>query len=414
MDTELLRSLGLALLLGLLVGLQREWDKHPLAGIRTFTLITLLGAVSALLAQQFGGWIIAASVLALSGMLIMGNWMHESGNGDAPVGQTTEAAALVMFFVGSLLVSGHTLPAVVVGGLTAVLLHLKDRMHSMVGKLSTRDVRAIFQFVLIGLVILPLLPDKTYGPYDVLNPFRIWLMVVLIVGISLAGYVAYRTIGVRGGTVLGGVLGGLISSTATTVSYARQSAGNPKAAGTAAVVIVIASTIVLVRIGIEIAAVARGLLAELVPPFAVMLVVMVAISGFLYLRMQKEDTEAPEHDNPSQLKPAIIFGALYAFILLLVAFVKDHFGDAAIYGAALISGLTDVDALTLSIAELYNQERLDSGTSWRAIMVAHLSNVAFKAGAAGVLGGRKLFAVIAPAFGLTIAAGLAIIFLWPG
>lgn len=413
MEAEIFKPLGIALGLGLLVGLQREWDKHPLAGIRTFTLITLLGAIAALLARDFGGWIVAAALLGLAGLLITGNWMAENGQHDAPVGQTTETAALVMFCVGAMLVAGHTIPAVVLGGTTAVLLHLKDRMETLVGSLSASDVRAIFQFVLIAMVILPLLPNQTYGPYDVLNPFKIWLMVVLIVGISLSAYVAYRIVGVRAGSILGGILGGLISSTATTVSYARQSKGHPKAVGTASLVIVIASTIVLIRVAIEIAAVARGLLPQLVPPFAVLFMLMAAISAWLYFRMQQSALKPTEHSNPSQLKPAIVFGVLYALVLLLVAFVRDHFGDNAIYVAALISGLTDVDALTLSVAELFNQERVEGDTAWRAILLATLSNLAFKAGAAGVLGGAALFQIVGPAFGVTIVAGLAVIFLWP-
>jgi uncharacterized membrane protein (DUF4010 family) len=339
--------------------------------------------------------------------------MTETGDEHSPPGQTTEVAALVMFSVGAMLTSGHTIPAVVLGGATAVLLHLKERLGSAIDKLSTTDVRAIFQFVLIALVILPLLPDETYGPYDVLNPYKIWLMVVLIVAISLSGYLTYRMMGVRAGTIIGGVLGGLISSTATTVSYARQSANNPKAVGTAALVIVIASTVVMVRVVIEVTAVASGLLPKLVPPFAVVFVFMVATCVFLYFRMQQTQTEAPNHSNPSQLKPALIFGALYALVLLLVAFVEDRFGGAAIYVAATISGLTDVDALTLSVSELFAQERLEDDTAWRAILVATLSNLAFKAGAAGVLGGKKLFLVVGAAFGATIALGIGVILLWP-
>ena len=413
MDQEIFEALGIASLLGLLVGLQREWDRHPLAGIRTFTLITLFGSISALLAQEYGGWIIAASLVAVAGLLITGNWMAENGAEESPSGQTTEIAALVMFGVGAMLVSGFTLPAVVLGGATAVLLHMKDRLQTAIGQLSVTDVRAIFQFVLIALVILPILPNRTYGPFDVLNPYKIWLMVVLIVAISLSGYLAYRMIGVRGGTILGGILGGLISSTATTVSYARQASGNPKAAGTASLVIVIASTIVMVRVGIEVAAVARDMLASLVPPFAVVLVFLVVISGFLYLRMQQAETEPPSHSNPSQMKPAIVFGALYALVLFVVAFFNEQFGSQAIYVAATISGLTDVDALTLSVAELFNQQRVSDGTAWRAILIATMSNLAFKAGAAGVLGGRKLFAIIGPAFAATILLGIAIVVFWP-
>jgi uncharacterized membrane protein (DUF4010 family) len=185
----------------------------------------------------------------------------------------------VMFGVGAMLIASHTIPAVVLGGATAVLLHMKHPMERFVGSLNAADVRATFQFVLLAMVILPLLPHETYGPYDVLSPFKIWLMVVLIVGISLSAYVAYRIVGVRAGSILGGIFGGLISSTATTVSYARQCKSNPKLVGTASLVIVIASTIVLVRVAIEIAAVARGLLPELLPPFIALFVLMVAISG---------------------------------------------------------------------------------------------------------------------------------------
>src|SRR5688572_6917475 len=164
---DIFKPLGIALGLGLLVGLQREWDKHPLAGIRTFTLITLLGAVTALLARDFGGWIIAAGLLGLAGLLITGNWMTEDGADEAAAGQTTEVAALVMFGVGAMLIAGHTIPAVVLGGATAVLLHMKHPMERFVGSLNAADVRATFQFVLLAMVILPLLPHETYGPYDV-------------------------------------------------------------------------------------------------------------------------------------------------------------------------------------------------------------------------------------------------------
>lgn len=413
LEIEVFQSLGIALMLGLLVGLQREWDKHPLAGIRTFPLITLLGAISALLAEHYGGWVLASSLLAVAASLITGNWMHESGNEDAPPGQTTEVAALVMFGVGALLVAGYTLPAVVLGGATAVLLHMKNRLHAAIGKLSADDVRAIFQFTLIALVILPLLPNQTYGPFDVLNPYKIWLMVVLIVAISMSGYLAYRTLGARGGTILGGLLGGLISSTATTVSYARQSAVHPQARGAAALAIVIASTIVLIRIGIEVAVVSRGLLGVLMPPMLVVALFLVSVSAFLFFRMRQADAELPTHTNPSQMKPALIFGGLYAVVLLLIAFVDDRFGSDAIYVAAVISGLTDVDALTLSVAELVNQQRVVDDTAWRAIFIGMLSNLAFKAGIAGVLGGRKLFVVVGSIFAATIGLGVLIVLVWP-
>ena len=163
MEESVIKPLGVALALGLLVGLQREWDRHPLAGIRTFALITLLGAVASLLARDFGGWVLAAGLLGVTGMLVTGNWMIERGKPDAPAGQTTEIAALVMFGVGAMLMAGYTMPGIVLGGATAVLLHMKDRLQWFVGRISADDARAIFQFVLIAIVILPLLPNQTYG-----------------------------------------------------------------------------------------------------------------------------------------------------------------------------------------------------------------------------------------------------------
>lgn len=415
MEAEAYKALGIALGLGLLVGLQREWDdQHRLAGIRTFALITLLGAITALLARSYGGWVVAAGVVALAGLLITGNWLLLQRNDpEATGGQTTEVAALVMYGVGALLVAGFTMPAVVLGGATAVLLHSKSRFERFIDNMSDTDARAVFQFVLLALVILPLVPNRAYGPYAVLNPFKVWLMVVLIVGISLVAYVAYRIVGARAGAILGGVFGGLISSTATTVSYARQCRGNDTAVPAASLVIVVASTVVLVRVAIEIAAVARELLPAVLLPFGIVFALMTAISVALYLRLHRTHADVPLHGNPSQLKAAIVFGALYAGILLLVAFVGDRFGDRAIYLAALISGLTDVDALTLSVAELYNQERVPRELAWRAILLATLSNLAFKAGAAGMLGGMGLFRIVGPAFAATIAAGLGVIFLWP-
>jgi uncharacterized membrane protein (DUF4010 family) len=186
-----------------------------IAGIRTFALITLFGAVSAHLGQAFGGWVVAA------GFVVSRNFARMA-KGEADPGQTTEFTAVLMYGVGAWVVVGSMAVAAVLGGTVAVLLHLKEPLHRFMGRMGERDLRAIMQFVLIALVILPILPDRMFGPYDVLNPHQIWWMVVLIVGLSLAGYVAFKLVGANAGAVLSGVLGGVISSTATTVTYSRR------------------------------------------------------------------------------------------------------------------------------------------------------------------------------------------------
>jgi uncharacterized membrane protein (DUF4010 family) len=267
--------------------------------------------------------------------------------------------------------------------------------------------------VLIGLVILPILPDETFGPYEVLNPYRIWRMVVLIVGISLCAYVIQRILGSRSGAILGGLLGGLISSTATTVSYARRTAGKPDSVWIAALVIMLASTVVNARALFEISVVAPQLLSHVVPPLAILALGMSMLSVVLYFRSRGVPIEESTNENPAQLKTAIFFGLLYAVILFVVAAVRDLFGDRALYAVAVVSGLTDMDAITLSTAEMFREQRIDGSTSWRIILIAMLANLAFKGAAVAILGSRKLTWLIALVFGITIAIGVALLLFWP-
>jgi uncharacterized membrane protein (DUF4010 family) len=221
MDFLFIQQVGLSLGLGLLVGLQREWGPSHLAGIRTFALITVFGTLCARLSEEFGGWILAAGLIGLSAIIIAGGIARFKSEDFVP-GLTTATAALLMYAVGALSVIQMS-AAAKVGGATAVLLHWKRQMHSIVQRFSEQDLRAIIQLVLVALVILPLLPDRIYGPYDVINPFHIWLIVVLIVGISVAGYIVSRFLSGAEGSLVAGILGGIISSTATAVSYSRQS-----------------------------------------------------------------------------------------------------------------------------------------------------------------------------------------------
>lgn len=418
MDFGIFEPLAIALGLGLLVGSQRERDEEHrrIAGVRTFALITLVGAVCGILAADHGGWAIAAGLLGITALFVLGNLLRVQGEGARPghFGLTTEVAGLLMFGVGAMLTSGIEGPAVALAGVAAVLLQWKAKLHGLISAIGEREFAAMMQFVLVALVILPVVPDQTMGPYDVLNPYTLWLMVTLIVGISLAAYLAYRVLGVRGGSLAGGVLGGLISSTATTVSYARQCAGNPAAAPAAALVVLIASTIVYVRVGIELGAVAPELLRQGVLPLAVMMAFMAVLCVGLLAKIDSRHMQPPNLENPAQIRTAVVFGILYAVILVLVTAVREEFGqDAAIYGVAVISGLTDVDALTLSTAELFSQQRLSGDTAWRAILIATLSNLAFKIAATAVLGGRRLAAYALATMGTSIVFGVGLVLLWP-
>ena len=413
MESNVFIQLGVSLLLGLLVGLQRERTEPAVAGIRTFPLITVFGTLCAWLATEHGGWVIAAGLMALAALLVVANLVRLK-SGDIDPGLTTEIAALLLFGVGACVVIGQMAVAVALGGVIALLLQLKKPMHQFVAAIGETDIKAIMQFVLVTLVILPVLPNRTFGPYAVLNPFKIWLFVVLIVGVSLCGYLIFKVVGHKAGTWLGGVLGGVISSTATTVSYARRSADAPGGANLAALVIMIASTILYVRVLILIGAVASKSFLQIAPPLAVMFVACAIIAGLASRLAGKHTSKMPPPENPAELKSALVFGALYAVIIFAAAAARDRFGASGLYTVAVLSGLTDMDAITLSTAQLANSGQLAADVAWRAILIASMSNFLFKAGIVAVLGDRQLFWRVATMFGLALLAGGAVLWLWPG
>ena len=265
LDLIVLQQLAVSFGLGLLLGLQRERSESSIGGIRTFPLIALFGTVCALLGKISAAGLVAAGLLALVAIVVYSNFAKIK-SGEIDPGMTTEVAALLLYGLGAYLVVGSMVVAVVVGGAMAVLLQFKKPLHALAGAIGERDMKAIMQFVLLSLVILPVLPHQDFGPYGVWNPFQIWLMVVLIVGISLTGYIAYKCLGAGRGTLLAGVLGGLISSTATTVSYARRTVENTKLVNLATAVIVVASCISLGRVLVEMGAVAPVAFASMALP----------------------------------------------------------------------------------------------------------------------------------------------------
>jgi uncharacterized membrane protein (DUF4010 family) len=290
---------------------------------------------------------------------------------------------------------------------------LKEPMHVFVRKMGPKDIAGIMQFVVISLIILPLLPNRAYGPLQVLNPFDIWRMIVLIVGLSLTGYIIYKLVGGTASVVLGGILGGLISSTATTVSYARRAKAVPAAHALAVTVILIASAVSYLRVIIEVSLIAPSKLGALLPPLTIALVwaSVTAATAFLFFRGTGE--KMPEPGNPAELKGALIFGIIYAVITFAVAAVKQYFGSAGLYGVAIISGLTDMDAITLSLSRMVEGNQLDPHNAWRLILAASLSNFVFKGIVGAFLGGWRFGLRLGPFFGVILLGGLALILFWP-
>ena len=411
-SADVLGDLGIALGLGLIVGLQRESARSELAGLRTFPLVTLLGSVCALLAPAAGGWILATGLLGVAAATAMGN-AARLREPEAPSGITTEVALLLMYALGAYTVLGDRAVAVVLGGVIAVLLHFKAELHGLVGRLGDRELRAVMQLVLLALVVLPVLPDATFGPFAVFNPREMWLMAVLIVGLSLGGYVALKFLGENAGIVAGGLLGGLISSTATTVSWSRRTRDHPEASRAAGLVILIASTVVYGRVLAEIAAVARPFLRAAAPPILALSAAMAVAAAALWVMSRDKEPVSVEGQQPADLRTAFTFAALYVVVLFAVAYAKERAGTRGLYLVSALSGLTDVDAITLSIARLVGSHQIDPAQGWRLIVVGLLSNLVFKGAMAAVLGDRRLRRWILLLFGLQLLAGAGVLAFWP-
>jgi uncharacterized membrane protein (DUF4010 family) len=296
----------------------------------------------------------------------------------------------------------------------AVLLQAKGRLHGLAERMGPQDMRAILTFAALTFVILPALPDRAMGPWGVLNPRHAWLMVVLVTGVSLAGYVLYKVLGERVGAIGAGLLGGLISSTATTVSYARRARDGSATAWGAASAIMLAGFVLYVRIGVGLLVVAPAIAREGAMALGVMAVVsaLSAVVAVLMARRSEGDGRpAPVQANPTQLGTALIFAGLYAGMLLAVEFVRQKLGEGAMLGVAALSGLTDMDAITLSVARLYTDGELEARTAVRMVLVAAVSNEVFKGVLAAALGGRALAGRTAGLVLLKAGAGVAAL-LW--
>ncbi|HEX5639166.1 MAG TPA: MgtC/SapB family protein [Burkholderiaceae bacterium] len=397
--------------IGLLVGLERERKPTAKAGVRTFTLIALLGSLAALLTDATGSaWALGAGAVAVTGTLVAAYLQDpESVRDDS--GTTTVVAALAVYFLGAINYYGYRIPAVALGVGITVLLYFKAEIEGFSQKLTGQDVRSMLQFAVLTAVILPLLPDRSFGPYGVLNPFQVWLMVVLVAAVSLSGYVAWRLTLGRHGLLLTGVLGGLVSSTATTLGYARQVAAGSQSMPAAVLVILLANATMLVRVLFLVGVVAPAVLPQAL--VALVPALLVALGGVAW-RWKAVDTIPANGEeafrNPTQLGTAIGFGAVYALVLLFSAWANDAFGVGGVLALAAASGLTDVDAITLSSMQMLDREALSRDMALTAVTTAIGSNLVFKMVTASTAGGPALRGPIVRAFGavlLGLAGGLA-------
>jgi uncharacterized membrane protein (DUF4010 family) len=325
---------------------------------------------------------------------------------DGDPGTTSVVAAMVCYGLGATVWYGYGELAVMLAIATTVLLYFKAQLHGISASLTHRDLISILQFAVLSFVVLPILPDRNYGPYGTLNPHQVWWMVVLISGVSLAGYAALRIAGNRHGAAAIGILGGFASSTATTMVFARHARERTDLVRTATLVVLLANLVVMLRLWLVSAAVAPPLMLQLSIVLGAGLAGGLAVTLYGWRRLGAQaDLPMPEVKNPTEIRTAVSFGLLYALVLFLSAWLQDIAGNRGLYLVALASGLTDVDAVTLSSLRLYNIEKLAAEQTVIAIALAVLSNLVFKTGLVIVIGGMALARLVLPGM-VAIAAGI--------
>jgi uncharacterized membrane protein (DUF4010 family) len=392
--------------IGLLLGLQRERTPSAKAGLRTFTLVALFGCACGLIGEIASApWIIIAGLL-LIGLMIVAAYMNAGEVPESDSGTTTVVALLFCYALGVLVWYGESRLAIALGTVATVLLQFKAELHGISNKLSRNDVASMLQFAVLSFVILPFLPDQAFDRYQVMNPHHIWLMVVLVSGISLAGYLAMRMVGPRS-LPLVGTLGGLVSSTATTVAYARQSRAVPTMVPIAGAIIATSNLIPLARLVVIAAVVAPAILPQLAPVLAAGFVLgLIPLLYRLRTALAKQDLEVPQLENQTNLDIALGFGALYAIVLFVSAWLSELAGSHGLYAVAVASGFVDVDAISLSSFNLLNSGKVSVVVATTAIGIAYAAAVIFKLGALALLGGRELLAFCAPSLAGAIVGTL--------
>ncbi|TCS61298.1 MgtC/SapB family protein [Varunaivibrio sulfuroxidans] len=407
-NQETLGRLALALGIGLLVGIERGWHSRKAsggaraAGVRTFALSGLLGGFCGLLTMRYGAIVLGVSLAAFAVLLVFS--YVNSSRLSQDFGLTSEVAALLVFILGVYAVLGNMALAAAGGVVTVALLDAKRYLHRWVRHLNKLELDSAIKLLLISVVVLPVVPNQGFGPGEVLNPYRMWWMVVLVAGLSFSGYIAMRIAGPRLGGVLTGFFGGLASSTALTVGAARIAHKNPQLIPMLNGAVAIASAVMYMRILVIVAFFNRALAFQLAPALGVMSLFCAIGTAFLLYKSRRRGAAAPiEIDNPCDISIAVKFALLLAVVALLAHYARIHFGNSGLYVLGAISGLVDVDAISLSLAEM-TKTGLTENLAANAIFVATVVNTLVKAVITGFLAGPKM---ALPLLALLIVASTA-------
>ncbi|MBN7827200.1 MgtC/SapB family protein [Bowmanella dokdonensis] len=411
MDTQAFILLGIALAIGLLIGVERGWrfrqqeEGKRVAGLRTFGLTGLLGGCSGMLLQNLGGLGFALIFIGFCLSVAVAYWSRSDQGADASI--TSLISLLLTFVLGAMAALNLPEVAVAAAVVSALLLRYKELLHGWLQKLEERELQAALQLLLISLVMLPVLPDEGYGPWQVLNPYEIWLMVVLIAGISFIGYVAMKWGGADKGIILTALSAGMVSSTALTLHFSRLSRQQSELSSRLSVGILLACGTMFPRVLLVASLINPAIFNELWLPVTVMALILLLACALLWNRRGATKASITHLVNPLELRSAILFGGLLTLILLAGKALTEFFGEAGIYILAVVSGIADVDPVNLTLSRMSLAD-ISVDKAALGILLASSTNTLVKALiSVSVAGAGMLWRVLLPLL-LAAVTGLAI------
>jgi uncharacterized membrane protein (DUF4010 family) len=411
-ELALIQNFLAAIALGALIGLEREYARykkrgHDYAGIRTFPLIALFGALAAYLGDLYSIYILVVSILLVGFLIIAAYFAMNKQSLSHYTGATSEIAGFLTFFLGVLAYHGQIIFAAFITIIITIILYARSVLHTFAKKISSKEMASTLKFAVVAFIILPFLPNQGYGPLEIFNPFVIWLMVVFISGISFFGYILMKWFGERGVT-LAGILGGLVSSTATTMSFAARSNKEKQVYKSLALGVILANGIMFIRILIEVFVLNSELFVKILAPMLILAVITGIFSYFIWRDAEK--VKGKIHlGSPFTLGPALKFGLFFALILALVKLADTYLSTKGVYLVSLISGFADVDAITVSLSQLSKGD-LALDIARNGIVLATLTNVAVKGGIAWWFGGKKFGRIVLGLFSVLIIVGVGTMF----
>lgn len=411
---DFLIRIAVALGIGGVIGLERQYsamkeNSSGFSGVRTFSILVLLGFAGGIFYHVFSPWVYGVILLGVVILQATSYW-YTATQGDR--GLTTELSSVFAFILGTLVLNGLIEISLFITVILVVVLSSKFRIKTIVGKITAEELYDFIRFVVLALLIFPFLPDETFGPYQVLNFREIGWVVLLTSGLGLVGYILTKFLGANRGILVSGLVGGLVSSTAVTWVFAQKSKENPSLSSSCATAILAASSIMTIRVLIWTFIFNLALFEKLLFPVLILFLAGLGITVYIFAKRKKElmDDQLIPLKKPLDLKSALVFGAIYSAILLLVSYANENLGERGTFISSAIAGISDIDAITISVSKLAGNQ-LIMQIAGISILIATISNTLVKMGIGIYAGSMELRKKLILGYGVVFGAGIIALFI---